>query len=502
VALLLEQAKDPRAQDRVGQAVKDANPTTRAIAARVVSAGGLDSLAPRLAAALASETNDVAAREQARALLVVDARADDLVVEAAQRLRSTTAGELGVILAAIRGPAALSKIEALRAAGLPDYQVSSFLEIASRDDPKTLATVGPLAVRNRDSALWSGLLFSARKHEVDMPAGLLAKALGEDDTLRTWTLDHLALTQAGGQPRPEVLARALESLRGAMSGPGRPFALELIDRVDGRPATDRTASLRQAADKTLPFLQQVFESPRAHDLLTASEGDAIRARLGLPEKGGRPREVAGTPAASHTTVRLATGYPPGFITDLLAASGCVPNEHAALGGLLSRDKFGRPTDLGVYGDLAGSPACIAAAQALLATHLNPMTPEAARAGRELLLLPLHPEGLACRQESESIPANPEAVHVGGKITEPKKVRTLAPRYPDSAKNDHVSGVVILQAKVSPIGCVCELEVLGGSDVRLAVAALQAVAGWRYTPTLLGGVPVPVLMTVTVNFKLS
>ena len=33
-------------------------------------------------------------------------------------------------------------------------------------------------------------------------------------------------------------------------------------------------------------------------------------------------------------------------------------------------------------------------------------------------------------------------------------------------------------------------------------ALISVAQWRYTPTLLNGVPVPVVMTVTVTFRLS
>ena len=34
------------------------------------------------------------------------------------------------------------------------------------------------------------------------------------------------------------------------------------------------------------------------------------------------------------------------------------------------------------------------------------------------------------------------------------------------------------------------------------AALDAVKQWQYTPTLLNGVPVPVIMTVTVNFTLQ
>jgi len=33
------------------------------------------------------------------------------------------------------------------------------------------------------------------------------------------------------------------------------------------------------------------------------------------------------------------------------------------------------------------------------------------------------------------------------------------------------------------------------------AALDAVNQWKYKPTLMNGVPVPVMMTVTVNFSL-
>jgi protein TonB len=36
---------------------------------------------------------------------------------------------------------------------------------------------------------------------------------------------------------------------------------------------------------------------------------------------------------------------------------------------------------------------------------------------------------------------------------------------------------------------------------LDVAAIDAVRQWEYTPTLLNGTPVPVIMTVTVTFRL-
>ena len=49
-----------------------------------------------------------------------------------------------------------------------------------------------------------------------------------------------------------------------------------------------------------------------------------------------------------------------------------------------------------------------------------------------------------------------------------------------------------------------VKLLGGDKARrtlLDQAAIDAVQRWRYTPTLLNGVPVPVLITITVRFAL-
>lgn len=94
-----------------------------------------------------------------------------------------------------------------------------------------------------------------------------------------------------------------------------------------------------------------------------------------------------------------------------------------------------------------------------------------------------------------------AVRVGGQIKEPKKLKNVAPAYPDIAKQARVQGVVILECTISPQGKVSDVKVLRGIPL-LDQAAIDAVKQWVYTPTLLNGVPVPVIMTVTVNFKLS
>ncbi len=95
----------------------------------------------------------------------------------------------------------------------------------------------------------------------------------------------------------------------------------------------------------------------------------------------------------------------------------------------------------------------------------------------------------------------QAVRVGGNIKEPKKLRDMPPKYPDIAKQARVQGIVILECTISPQGKVDNVKVLRGIPL-LDAAAMEAVKQWVYTPTLLNGVPVPVIMTVTVNFKLS
>lgn len=95
---------------------------------------------------------------------------------------------------------------------------------------------------------------------------------------------------------------------------------------------------------------------------------------------------------------------------------------------------------------------------------------------------------------------PQVVRVGGVVHEPRKIRDVAPVYPPFARNARVQGVVILECTLSPQGRVEGVQVLRSVPL-LDEAAIKAVRQWLYTPTLVGGVPVGVIMTVTVNFVL-
>jgi protein TonB len=83
---------------------------------------------------------------------------------------------------------------------------------------------------------------------------------------------------------------------------------------------------------------------------------------------------------------------------------------------------------------------------------------------------------------------------------PVKIRDAVPIYPETARIARVDGMVIIEAVISATGDVVEARVLRSRPL-LDEAALAAVRQWKYTPTLLGGTPVPVVMTVTVNFTL-
>jgi len=105
-------------------------------------------------------------------------------------------------------------------------------------------------------------------------------------------------------------------------------------------------------------------------------------------------------------------------------------------------------------------------------------------------------------EAPPPPPPPQApVRVGGNIRPPQKIRDVKPVYPSIAQSARVQGVVIIEATIGPDGKVKDARVLRSIPL-LDQAAIDAVRQWEFTPTLLNGVPVPVIMTVTVNFTLQ
>jgi protein TonB len=147
-----------------------------------------------------------------------------------------------------------------------------------------------------------------------------------------------------------------------------------------------------------------------------------------------------------------------------------------------------------------SPECEGALTALARLTLAEPTDLSPAGGPEFLVLPLDAEFIECVSQT-TVDRTP-AARAGGAIVPPRKTRDVRPVYPEPLRQRRVQGEVLLEAVISPSGCVTGLKVVRGVEPGLDIAALQAVTGWRFTPTLLDGVPVPVIMTVTVTFRLS
>lgn len=90
---------------------------------------------------------------------------------------------------------------------------------------------------------------------------------------------------------------------------------------------------------------------------------------------------------------------------------------------------------------------------------------------------------------------------GGVTRDPIKTKDVRPVYPAIAQSARVSGSVTIEATVDAEGKVREARVVRSVPL-LDQAALDAVRQWEYEPSLVNGKPVPVVVTVTVNFVRS
>jgi TonB family protein len=113
------------------------------------------------------------------------------------------------------------------------------------------------------------------------------------------------------------------------------------------------------------------------------------------------------------------------------------------------------------------------------------------------------DAVAAKQKADAAAARAKAklvapLRIGGQIKAPLKIKDVTPVYPAIARSAGVGGAVMIEATIGPEGKVIDAKVVRSIPL-LDQAALDAVRQWEYTPTLLNGVPVPVLVTVTINF---
>ena len=89
--------------------------------------------------------------------------------------------------------------------------------------------------------------------------------------------------------------------------------------------------------------------------------------------------------------------------------------------------------------------------------------------------------------------------LGGKLTPPRKIRDVRPRYKTEWLARNLAGSVLMHATIGADGKVRNVEVVSGSEMELEDEALAAVSQWEFSSTYLNCQPVEVRMFVTVNF---
>jgi len=108
-------------------------------------------------------------------------------------------------------------------------------------------------------------------------------------------------------------------------------------------------------------------------------------------------------------------------------------------------------------------------------------------------------GLVGGNKQPSAPVAP--LPVGGDVKQAELISKVAPVYPALAKNQHVSGNVLVDALIDANGKVTTMKVISGPTL-LHQAAMDALRQWKYQPATLDGKPVPMHLTVTLQFRLQ
>lgn len=96
---------------------------------------------------------------------------------------------------------------------------------------------------------------------------------------------------------------------------------------------------------------------------------------------------------------------------------------------------------------------------------------------------------------------PKRVRVSLGVSQGLLIKKVAPKYPESARRNHIQGTVLLLAEIGTDGAIHNLVLVSG-EPSLAKAAIKAVKQWKYKPYYLEGKPVEVETQIQVNFALS
>jgi TonB family protein len=96
----------------------------------------------------------------------------------------------------------------------------------------------------------------------------------------------------------------------------------------------------------------------------------------------------------------------------------------------------------------------------------------------------------------------KAYKAGNGVMQPRVLSKVDPEYSQEARRDQIEGSVLLQAIITPEGIADNITVVKGVGSGLDDKAIEAVSKWTFQPGTKDGSPVPVWVTIEVNFRLK
>ena len=499
LALLIPHAADPRVPAHWRAALADPSRQVRAIAARLLLVNGIVAAVPDLATVLAQDADRAVALEAARALLVMGAGPVDELVLAAADHRG--AGELAMAIAETRGTAAIGRLAQLRAVLTGPADLERLVAAVTAGSADALNQIAAIALTASDEELWSAVLDIAHKKSLAISTAHVRSALqSTSPPIRAYAWWHVAVTAAADRLPDDLKAVEPPESESAGVAANLAFGRELAARVAARATPKRSYPLaaRQAgAPAHMPGFGVAALSGPLYGRLTKDE----RETLGIIKSSQPPPEEQ-EPDPDYPRIRTVADLPDGYVADVLAKTGCEPRAPVELAGaVISYSPRRHVQSLQWLATSLKSP-CAEAARYIVAAAVLPAPPEIKAGSKVWLVLPMGGSFLQCLEGTGGSPdAKVQRLGNDG-IVPPRKTRHVDPQYPAAAlAKRRAGGVVVVEGIVSPAGCISSARITRGLATDFDLEALRAVSGWGFTPTLLNGRPVPVVMTVTVQFSL-
>lgn len=434
-----------------------------------------------------------------------------------------TGAELVRDLLLVGGPAAVAVADP-QASRLGAEALLTFPEWQAREQPaqlgarlSTLVTVAGLD----PDRLATIVALGAKQHPEDQNQLLrqwMVVAPGHDWGIALGVLDGPRAAPGGDQ----VLLEALRSDRPSVRLDSVWFVLDQLDQnhPPAKEAVDLAAGPPPPGSSPWEVFGRELVARRRQHKKTPDRSDLIRSegpdhttlvdlavRLGdltmLEQKAASP--LSRSPIASaldarvwqQPSARTILPIAPGIVGDALRAASCDPPAGTFGLAAVTYADDGRPAHLQVSTEGLAS-GCTAALTALARATVVDLRDAASPPLKQLLVLPFRADFVTCTSAADldervpfSADANRPLVH---------KLKDVKPVYPPAAVARRIAGVIVLDAQISATGCVYSVRVLR-TIPELDLPALAAVLGWQYSPVVRNGQPMPVSLTVTVNFLL-